>query len=274
MKASRLALSVEEQAAGAVDVILRDGGTLRLRPPAAADADALLAFFARLSEREPLPALPRHPAASTRRSSSRSSTPTGPRRGALVGAGVEATERSSRSGELRPPARPDAGRGRVRRRRRRAGPRDRHAAARAARRARGRDRRSRASSPRCWRRTGRCSASSPDAGFERRRASSSGGEVEVRFPIAPTETFRARVERARPRRRRRLAAAVLRAARPSPSIGASRRRGSIGGELFRNILDADFAGAAYPVNRGGEPVAGVRALRARSRRSPTRSTSP
>ena len=44
-------------------------------------------------------------------------------------------------------------------------------------------------------------------------------------------------------------------------IGASRRRGSIGGELFRNILAADFAGAAYPVNRGGEPVAGVRALR-------------
>ena len=42
-------------------------------------------------------------------------------------------------------------------------------------------------------------------------------------------------------------------------IGASRRRGSIGGELFRNVLEADFAGAAYPVNRGGEPVAGVRA---------------
>jgi acyl-CoA synthetase (NDP forming) len=34
--------------------------------------------------------------------------------------------------------------------------------------------------------------------------------------------------------------------------------GSIGGELFRNVLEADFDGAAYPVNRGGEPVAGVR----------------
>ena len=42
-------------------------------------------------------------------------------------------------------------------------------------------------------------------------------------------------------------------------IGASRKRGSIGGELFRNILDADFAGAAFPVNLRGEPVAGVRA---------------
>ena len=41
-------------------------------------------------------------------------------------------------------------------------------------------------------------------------------------------------------------------------IGASKRRGSIGGELFRNILEGDFAGAAYPVNRDGEPVAGVR----------------
>jgi len=44
-------------------------------------------------------------------------------------------------------------------------------------------------------------------------------------------------------------------------IGASKRRGSIGGELFRNILEADFTGATYPVNREGEPVAGVRAYR-------------
>jgi acetyl coenzyme A synthetase (ADP forming)-like protein len=44
-------------------------------------------------------------------------------------------------------------------------------------------------------------------------------------------------------------------------IGASHRRGSIGGELFRNILAGDFQGAAYPVNRGGDPVAGVRAYR-------------
>jgi acetyl coenzyme A synthetase (ADP forming)-like protein len=42
-------------------------------------------------------------------------------------------------------------------------------------------------------------------------------------------------------------------------IGASSRAGSIGGELFRNILRGEFAGVAYPVNRSGEPVAGVRA---------------
>ena len=34
----------------AVDVILRDGTTLRLRPPTAEDAGALLAFFGGLSE--------------------------------------------------------------------------------------------------------------------------------------------------------------------------------------------------------------------------------
>src|SRR5262249_15220688 len=33
----------------AVDVILRDGGTLRLRPPSAADREAVLAFFKGLS---------------------------------------------------------------------------------------------------------------------------------------------------------------------------------------------------------------------------------
>ena len=44
-------------------------------------------------------------------------------------------------------------------------------------------------------------------------------------------------------------------------IGASKRRGSIGGELFRNILEGDFTGVAYPVNRDGEPVSGVRAYR-------------
>jgi acetyl coenzyme A synthetase (ADP forming)-like protein len=41
-------------------------------------------------------------------------------------------------------------------------------------------------------------------------------------------------------------------------VGASKRRGSIGGELFRNVLSADFAGSVYPVNRSGDSVAGVR----------------
>ena len=44
-------------------------------------------------------------------------------------------------------------------------------------------------------------------------------------------------------------------------VGASSRTGSIGGELFRNVLRAEFAGVAYPVNRSGESVAGVRSYR-------------
>jgi acetyl coenzyme A synthetase (ADP forming)-like protein len=98
-----------------------------------------------------------------------------------------------------------------------------------------------------------------DAGFEVSRTLG-GGEIEVRFPIATTERFRARVEE-------RDHVAVAASLRPffAPAnvavIGASKRRGSIGGELFRNILAADFAGAAYPVNRAGEAVSGVRAYR-------------
>ncbi len=44
-------------------------------------------------------------------------------------------------------------------------------------------------------------------------------------------------------------------------VGASPRTGSIGGELFRNVLRGEFRGAAFPVNRSGESVAGVRAYR-------------
>jgi acetyl coenzyme A synthetase (ADP forming)-like protein len=94
------------------------------------------------------------------------------------------------------------------------------------------------------------------AGFELTRELG-GGELEVQFPIAPTEAYRERVDE-------RDHAAVVASLRPFfvpgsvAVVGASRRRGSIGGELFRNILAGDFAGAAYPVNREGASVAGVR----------------
>ena len=45
-----MASSLEHPVAEAVDVVLRDGGTLRLRAPLAADGDALLAFFEGLSD--------------------------------------------------------------------------------------------------------------------------------------------------------------------------------------------------------------------------------
>ena len=98
-----------------------------------------------------------------------------------------------------------------------------------------------------------------DAGFEVVRELE-GGEIEVRFPIAPTETFRARVDE----RDHVAVTASLQpffAPRSLAVVGASRRRGSIGGELFRNVITADFEGAAYPVNREGEPVGGVRGYR-------------
>jgi acetate---CoA ligase (ADP-forming) len=96
-----------------------------------------------------------------------------------------------------------------------------------------------------------------DAGFAVGRVLESG-TVEVTFPIEPTEEYLAHVDE-------RDHLAVVASLRPffAPAslvvIGASTRRDAIGGLLFRNVLSAEFAGAAYPVNRTGEPVAGVRA---------------
>jgi acetate---CoA ligase (ADP-forming) len=98
-----------------------------------------------------------------------------------------------------------------------------------------------------------------DAGFETARTTA-GGTAEVRLALGPTETLRTRVDE-------RDHAAVVTSLEPffTPSsvavIGASPRPGSIGGELFRNVLRAEFRGVAYPVNRSGESVAGVRAHR-------------
>jgi acetyl coenzyme A synthetase (ADP forming)-like protein len=99
-----------------------------------------------------------------------------------------------------------------------------------------------------------------DAGFRPSRALE-GGVYEVRFSITATDAYRERVDERDPVAVRASLGPFF---RPSSVavIGASARRGSIGGELFRNVLAADFHGAAYPVNRGGEPVAGVRAYAA------------
>ena len=94
------------------------------------------------------------------------------------------------------------------------------------------------------------------AGFEVTR-DAAGGEVELTFPIAPTQRYLEHVES----RDHEAVVASLRAFFEPSSVavvGASPRRGSIGGELFRNVLAADFTGAAYPVNRQAESVAGVR----------------
>jgi len=94
-----------------------------------------------------------------------------------------------------------------------------------------------------------------DAGFNAVRELG-GGEVEVRFPIAPTAHYRD-VVAARDHVAVRASLEAFFEPASVAVIGASARRGSIGGELFRNILAADFKGSAYPVNRNGDPVAGV-----------------
>jgi acetate---CoA ligase (ADP-forming) len=94
-----------------------------------------------------------------------------------------------------------------------------------------------------------------DAGFDVDRELE-GGVLEFRFEIGPTERYLASVDE-------RDHVAVVRSLRPffSPAsvavVGASPRRGSVGGELFRNILREDFSGVAYPVNREAQPVSGV-----------------
>jgi acetyl coenzyme A synthetase (ADP forming)-like protein len=85
-----------------------------------------------------------------------------------------------------------------------------------------------------------------------------GGEVEMTFPIAVTADYVSHVEA----RDHTAVVASLRPyfeARTVAVVGASSRRSTIGGELFRNIIEGEYAGAAYPVNRNGEPVAGIRA---------------
>jgi acetyl coenzyme A synthetase (ADP forming)-like protein len=78
------------------------------------------------------------------------------------------------------------------------------------------------------------------------------GELRVTFPTELTEEALRRFER-----REQLAAqAALRfffQPRSVAVVGASRRRGTIGGEIFRNLLQYGFEGPVYPVN----PQAGV-----------------
>jgi hypothetical protein len=84
-------------------------------------------------------------------------------------------------------------------------------------------------------------------GFELSRVLAGGG-VEVIFPIARTVPYELRLAE-----RDHIAVTASLRAFFEPStvavIGASRRRGTIGGELFRNILESEFVGAVYPVNR-------------------------
>jgi acetate---CoA ligase (ADP-forming) len=246
-----LASELEQVAAGTVDVILKDGGTLRLRPPRAADEEAVLEFLRGLSERTLYLRFHgiRHVDAALAESLLE---PDWVETGVLAGWLGERIVGIANYVRLRDPRSAEAafvvadseqGRG--------IGTRLLERLA------------ERAAATGVTRFVADVMAENQamlsvftGAGFDVVRELEHG-EVEVSFPIAATEAFQERVEE-------RDHVAVAASLRPffEPSsvavIGASRRRGSIGGELFRNVLEADFVGAAYPVNRSGEPVAGVR----------------
>jgi len=241
---------------GVVDVILRDGGTLRLRPPEAADTGALTDFLSGLSEQSFYFRF--HGAPAVRRQLVEPFIdPDWVERGALVGTLTE--EGGERIVALASYARL----------------RD-HRQAEAAF-AVADEHQGRGIGTRLLEQLAERGASvgierfvaevMPEnramlgvfeaAGFEVARVLEQG-TVEVAFPIEPTEEYLAHVDQ-------RDHLAVVASLRPffAPTslavIGASPRSDSIGGLLFRNVLAAEFAGVAYPVNRMGEPVAGVRA---------------
>jgi acyl-CoA synthetase (NDP forming)/RimJ/RimL family protein N-acetyltransferase len=92
-------------------------------------------------------------------------------------------------------------------------------------------------------------------GFEA-TSSFTGGVVEVRLGLEPTEEAVAAVEQ---RARRAEARSVERLLNPTSVavIGAGRERGGLGHQVFRNLLAHDFVGPVYPVNPQGGHVASV-----------------
>ena len=212
------------------DVILRDGLTLRLRPPGRDDADALVALL-------PGSLAGESPSAFPRRRQRRRATTVAPdarsgldraRRAARLARGADGAERIVALASYVRLRDPDAAEVAFAVDDALSGTRHRHPAARAP--GRPRDRAG------IERFVAEVLADNrpmlgvfADAGFEA-DARARRGVVEVSFPIAPTGAFLERVDRARPRRRRRVAAAVLRTSSrwrsSAPRRGAARSAAS------------------------------------------------
>ena len=232
------------------DVVLRDGSTLRLRPTVPGDADLLLRFFERLSPEsrylrfQGARRIDEHMVEPFLHTDYESTV-------SLVG------ELDGRGGSRSRPTsapRPAPRRGGVCGRGRPPGTRDRYASAGAAGRARGTGGNRGVCRPGVASELGDVELFR-DAGFASVRRLD-GGVVEVSLTLGQTDTVLAAIDE-------RDHVAVARSLAPffNPRsvavIGASARRGTIGGELFRNILGGDFSGAAYPINVKGDPVGGV-----------------
>jgi acetyl coenzyme A synthetase (ADP forming)-like protein len=80
--------------------------------------------------------------------------------------------------------------------------------------------------------------------------------IEVAFPTSLTPEGRRRFEQ---RERIAAGAAVDHVLRPASIVvvGASRRRGKVGGELLHNLVTGGFTGALYAVNRNADEIEGV-----------------
>lgn len=85
------------------------------------------------------------------------------------------------------------------------------------------------------------------------------GVIEVRLELQPTPDAEGAIA-TRAHRAEASAVRLLLAPRSVAVVGASRKRGSVGHEVFRNLLRHEFAGPVYPVNRAVDHVAGVRAV--------------
>jgi acetyl coenzyme A synthetase (ADP forming)-like protein len=83
-------------------------------------------------------------------------------------------------------------------------------------------------------------------------------EIELPTSLSPEA-----IERFEERERTAAIAAVSRFLNPSAVavVGASRRRGTIGGEILHNLIEGKFTGALYPVNDQADVVQSVPAYR-------------
>jgi acetyl coenzyme A synthetase (ADP forming)-like protein len=88
--------------------------------------------------------------------------------------------------------------------------------------------------------------------------SANAGQLQVVFPTSFTDEARKQFER-----RESIASVnalkLFFRPRAVAVIGASRQRGSIGGELFHNLLGYGFKGPVYPVNPAASEIENVRA---------------
>jgi acyl-CoA synthetase (NDP forming)/RimJ/RimL family protein N-acetyltransferase len=100
------------------------------------------------------------------------------------------------------------------------------------------------------------------AGFEV-RSTFDEGVIEVHLDLRPTPAAEAAIE-ARAQRAEAESVGLLLSPRSVAVIGAGRERHGVGHAVLRNLLAHDFNGPVYPVNPLAEHVGGVRAVPALS----------